>query len=163
MQDRMAIRVDYWAAADANLKLYDLEGIGEFRDELAGEYAAASVRGRPGPLGGLYNLSVEIVSTLSLSYVVKLLLDGIAFDLIKEGTKTFVLRPFLLAYRKLRERNGNKPYRGDIDELRLIFQDSVVIVDCLGDGSIASSLEKILQTLAPHSTPRLRLNQPRRG
>src|SRR5258708_4708320 len=118
MQDGMAIRVDYWAAADANLKLCDLEGIGEFRDELAGEYAAAIVRGRPGPLGGLYNLSVEIVSTLSLSYVVKLLLDGIAFDVIKEGTKTFVLQPFLLAYRKLRERNGNKPCRGDIDELR---------------------------------------------
>jgi hypothetical protein len=147
MQEGMAIKVDYWAAGNTNLTLYDLEGIGEFREELAGEYTSI-VRGRPGALGGLYNLSVEIVSTLALSHIVRLLLDGVAFDLIKEGTKTFVLRPFLSAYRKLRERNGDKPHRGDIDELRLIFQDSVVIVDCLGDGSIASSLEKILQTLA---------------
>ncbi|MGA9156513.1 MAG: hypothetical protein WB249_06970 [Candidatus Sulfotelmatobacter sp.] len=143
----MAIKVDYWAAGNTNLTLHDLEGIGEFREALAEEYTSI-VRGRPGALGGLYNLSVEIVSTLALSHVVRLLLDGVAFDLIKEGTKTFVLRPFLTACRKLRERNGNKPRRGEIEELRLIFQDSVVIIDYLGDDSIASSLDKILQTLA---------------
>jgi hypothetical protein len=147
MQEGMAIKVDYRAAGNTNLTLYDLEGVGEFREQLAGEYASI-VRGRPGALGGLYNLSVEIVSTLALSHMVRLLLDGVAFDLIKEGTKAFVLRPFLSAYRKLRERNANKPRRGDIDELRLIFQDSVVVVDYLGDDSIASSLEKILQALA---------------
>lgn len=145
MQEGMAIKVDYWAAQDGDFKLHDLGGIGEFREELAGQYAAI-VRGRPGALGGLYHLSVEIVSTLALSHVVRLLLDGIAFDLIKEGTKTFVLRPFLAAYGKLKERN--KGDYGDIDELRLIFQDSVVIVDYLGDDSIASSLEKILHTLS---------------
>jgi hypothetical protein len=145
MQEGMAIKIDYWAAQDGDFKLHDLGGIGEFREELTGEYATI-VRGRPGALGGLYHLSVEIVSTLALSHVVRLLLDGIAFDLIKEGTKTFVLRPFLAAYRKLKERN--KGDYGDIDELRLIFQDSVVIVDYLGDDSIASSLEKILHTLA---------------
>jgi hypothetical protein len=145
MHEGMAIKVDYWAAGNTNLTLHDLEGIGEFREALAEDYSSI-VRGRPGPLGGLYNLSVEIVSTLALSHVVRLLLDGVAFDLIKEGTKAFVLQPLLSAYRKLKERN--KGHYGDIDELRLIFQDSVVIIDYLGDNSIVSSLEKILKTLA---------------
>jgi hypothetical protein len=147
MQEGMAIKIDYWAAGNTNLTLHDLKGIGEFREALAEDYTSI-VRGRPGPLGGLYNLSVEIVSTLALSHVIRLLLDGVAFDLIKEGAKTFVLRPFLTACKKLRERNGSKPHRAEIDELRLIFQDAVVIIDYLGDDSIASSLEKILQTLA---------------
>jgi hypothetical protein len=145
MQDGIAIKVNYWAAGNANLSLHDLEGISEFRDELAREYVSI-VRGRPGALGGLYNLSVEIVSTFTLAHIVRLLLDGLAFDWIKEGTKAFVLRPFLAAYQKLKERQTG--HYGDIDELRLIFQDSVVIVDYLGNNSIASSLEKIFRTLA---------------
>jgi hypothetical protein len=141
----MAITVRYWAAQAGAAGLQDLDGIDDFRDDLAEDYVAL-VKGRPGGLGGLYHLSIEIVSTFALSHVVRLLLDGIAFDLIKEGTKAFVLRPFLTAYKKLKDHN--KYGHADIEELRLIFQDSVVIIDGLGDDSVATSLARILRTLA---------------
>src|ERR1700688_2801922 len=98
MEVGMAVRIDYWAAQKGARELHDLEGIDEFREQLEANYVAV-VRGRPGDRGGLYNLSIEIVSTLALQHVVRLLLDGIAFDLIKEGAKTFVLRPLLAAYK----------------------------------------------------------------
>jgi hypothetical protein len=145
MQGGIAITVKYWAAQSGDTGLRDIDGIDDFRNELADDYVAY-VKGRPAGLGGLYHLSVEIVTTVALSHIVRLLLDGVAFDLIKEGTKTFVLRPFLAAYRKLKDRN--KYGHADIEELRLIFQDSVVTIDCLGDESIVFSLEQILRTLA---------------
>ena len=138
MHNEMAIRIDYWAAQKGSLGLDDLMGIADFREELEAEYVTI-VRGRPGALGGLYHLSAEVVSTLTLSHVVQLLLDGVAFDLIKSGTKAFVLRPFLSAYKKLRDRN--KSDYGDIDELRLIFQDSLVTIYWVAPDSIASSLD----------------------
>lgn len=141
----MAITVRYWAAQAGATGLHDLDGIDDFRNDLDDNYVAL-VKGRPAGLGGLYHLSVEIVSTFALSHLVRLLLDGIAFDLIKEGTKTFVLRPFLTAYKKLKDRN--KYGNADIEELRLIFQDSIVIIDGLGDDSVATSLAPILRTLA---------------
>jgi len=145
MHNGMAISINYWAAQKGSLDLDDLTGINDFRDELEAEYVTI-VRGRPGALGGLYHLTAEVVSTLTLSHVLQLLLDGVAFDLIKSGTKAFVLRPLLTAYNKLRERN--KSHDGDIDELRLIFQDSLVTIYCVAPDSIASSLEQILRTLA---------------
>ena len=154
MSSTTAIAVRYWAAQDGATSLYDLKGIDDFRTELA-EHYVSYVKGRPGDLGGLYNLSVEIVSTLALSHVLRLVLDGIAFDLIKEGMKAFVLRPFLAAYKRLRERNADDP--PDIEELRLIFQDAVVTIDCLGHDTIASSLEGIVKALAANFD-RLRLN-----
>jgi hypothetical protein len=145
LQKDMVIAVRYWAAQAGATGLHDLDGIDDFRDDLGEDYVAF-VKGRPGDLGGLYHLSVEIVSTFALSHVVRLLLEGVAFDLIKEGTKAFVLRPFLAAYKKLKERNRNG--YADIEDLKLIFQDSIVIVDSLGDGSVAASVGQILQTLA---------------
>lgn len=145
MQTGMAITVKYFAPAKGDTGLYDLEGVNDFRNELEADYVTF-ILGRPGGLGGLYQLSVQVVSTFALSHIVRLLLDGVAFDLIKSGAKAFVLRPFLDAYRKLRERN--RPPHACIDELRLVFQDCVVTIDCMGHNSIASSLEEILRTLA---------------
>lgn len=144
MPDVMSIRVDYWAAQDGPTGLLELKGIDEFRSDLDATYSSI-VRARPGALGGLYNLTIEIVSTFTLAHILRLILDGLAWDYLKEGTKTFALRPLFTAYKKLRGRNGTY---ADIDTLRLIFQDSIVIIDSMGSDSIASSLEKILNALA---------------
>jgi hypothetical protein len=71
---------------------------------------------------------------------------GVAFDLIKSGTKAFVLRPFLAAYKKLRDRN--KDIGVDIEEFRILFQDSSVIIWKICDDGIFSSLGQIMLTLA---------------
>lgn len=146
MQSGSAIKVSYWAAQNGPSSIADFEGIEEFRGSLAEEYVSV-VKGRPAGLGGLYNLTVEIVSTFALAHFLRLLLDGAAYDLLKEGTKSFVLRPFLDAYGKLKERNKQRG-KPDIDELQLVFQESVVTIDSLGPDSIVTSLERILRALA---------------
>jgi hypothetical protein len=137
----------------------DFTGIEEFRAELAESYISVT-HGRPaGAGGGLYELVVEFVSTLTLLDVAKFLLGGIAYDLIKSGSKAFILRPFLTAYGKLRDRNRG---RIDIGELRFIFQDSVLVIYKISNDSISTSLQNILTTFAKHS-PTLTLESGERS
>ena len=144
-----AIKITYWAEAkQGTTSIYDFEGIGDFRKELDENYVAV-VQGRPGPLGGLHELAVEIISNLTFVEVSKFLLSGVAFDVIKSGTKALILRPFLNAYKKLKDRNTS--VKVDIEELRIVFQDAVIIIYKIADDSIFSSLEAILSRVAQHS------------
>ncbi len=146
METGASVRVTYWAQQrKGQVSIYDLEGIEDFRRELAEHYVSV-VQGRPGDLGGLHQLLVEIVCSISLADVAAFLAQGIAFDLIKSGAKAFVLRPFLAAYRALRDRN--KALRVDIEEFRIAFQDSTVVLYKICDDSIFVGLEQILLTLA---------------
>jgi hypothetical protein len=140
-----AVTVKYWISTDS-LEFKDLEGIDDFRKALADDYVSV-VKGRPAGAGGLTHLYVELISSLSLSHVAQLLLDGIAFDLIKHGTEAFVLRPFLAAYKRLQERNKERRSI-DIAELQVQFQDSLLIIHEISSDSIFPNLEKILLTLA---------------
>jgi hypothetical protein len=145
MNTGTAVTVKYWIATNS-LTFHDLEGIDDFRKELAADYVSV-VKGRPAGAGGFTHLYVELISTLSFSHVVQLLLDGIAFDLIKHGTEAFVLRPFLAAYKKLQEKNKERRAI-DIAELQVQFQDSLVIIHEISTDSMFTNLEKILLTLA---------------
>jgi len=145
MDTGTAVTVKYWIATDSP-KFQDLDGIDDFRKELAADYVSV-VKGRPAGAGGLTHLYVELISTLSLSHIAQLLLDGIAFDLIKHGTEAFVLRPFLAAYKRLQERNKEHRFI-DIAELQIQFQDSLLIIHEISSDSIYSNLEAILLALA---------------
>jgi hypothetical protein len=81
-----------------------------------------------------------------LSHFVQLILDGVAFDLVKHGTKAFVLRPFIAAYTKLLERNDN--HHIDMTELRIEFQDSSIIIHSIFITNFIDHLNDILITLA---------------
>jgi hypothetical protein len=92
METGTAINVKYWIASDQGRNFSDLDGIHEFRGELAADYVSV-VKGRPAGAGGFTHLYVEVISSFSLSHLVQRLIDGVAFDLIKRGTESFVLRP----------------------------------------------------------------------
>lgn len=147
MDTGTAVTVKYWIATDVR-EFHDLEGIEDFRKELAAEYISV-VKGRPTGAGGLTHLYVELISTLSLSHVAQLLLDGVVFDLIKHGAEAFVLRPFLAAYKKLQERNKARRLI-DIAEMQVQFQDALLIIHEIASDSIFPNLEKILLTIAHH-------------
>ena len=147
MNTGTAVKVNYWTAQNGPTGLWDFEGIQDFRQKLDADYISV-VQSRPGGLGGLHELYVEFISPISLSDVARLLLDGTAFDLIKSGTKAFVLRPFLTAYKKLREKNTKS--RIDIAEFRVIFKDSVLIIRKISAQGIFSQLEKLLLAVAEH-------------
>ena len=143
-----SINVGYWFGES------DLEGVNDFREELSLGYPTVevTVKGEQGDLGGgLYTLFVEVATAITLPHFVQLLLDGVAFDLIKLGVHTFVLRPLLEAQKKLRARNPNRE-AGEVARLVLLFNDAIVTVD--GDSrveqSISQSLGELLKLLASH-------------
>lgn len=128
-------------------ELQDLEGIEEFRKDLANSYVG-QVHARPGGAGFLYGLSVEFLTSFTLQHFVNLILDGIAYDLIKSGSNALVLKPFIAAYNSLKRKNVDRRRDIQIDSLLLSFQDSVVLIDNLGDDAILGNLERILVSLA---------------
>jgi hypothetical protein len=142
----LAINIDYWAVQEGKNDLWQLAEIGEFQADLS-EHYVARVHGRPGDLGGgLYEFAVQIIANVSLQDVVKLIADGVAFDLLKSGTKSLVLRPFLKAYEKLKARNADRQL--DIDEIRYIFNDAEVVITKICGNSIYESLGAIFKALA---------------
>jgi hypothetical protein len=148
METGTSIKVTYWAEQKVDApSIHDFEGIDEFRKELAESYISA-IHGRPGGLGGLHELIIELVSNISLFEIAKLIAAGVAYDLIKSGSKAFVLRPFLAAYKKLKERN--KSYNIDISEIRVVLEDSILIIYKICDDGIVSQLENIFTGLAIH-------------
>jgi hypothetical protein len=68
MDTGASIRISYWAEQKEHMSLYDLAGIEEFKKELGDHYVSV-VHGRPGDLGGLRQLVVEFISSISLSDV----------------------------------------------------------------------------------------------
>ena len=139
-----AIVVKYWISTD-HLPFDDLKGIQEFRDELASAYVSV-VTGRAAGAGGITHLLVELTSTFSMSHLAQLILDGVAFDLIKNGAEALVLRPFIAAYKRLQERN--KDDLVDIGELKIQFRDSMLVLHEVSSNTVVSELENILTTLA---------------
>ena len=140
------VKIEYWAIQEGE-RLLDFEGVDEFRNALAKEYLT-QIHARPGDLGGLYGLTVEFLTTFSLQHFVTLILDGIAYDLIRSGADALVLKPFIAAYNTLKERNKGDVPKVSLDRLLLSFQDSLVIVHNVRDDSLVTNLEKILRKLA---------------
>jgi hypothetical protein len=139
-----AIVVKYWVSTD-HLPFDDLKGIEEFRNELASAYVSV-VSGRAAGAGGITHLLVELTSTFSLSHLIQLIVDGVAFDLIKNGAEAFVLRPFIAAYNRLHK--CNKDSFVDIGELKIQFRDSLLVLREISSNTLLSQLENILATLA---------------
>jgi hypothetical protein len=150
MPPTASVKVRYWVSHNTkSLHFRDLEGIQDFRAELAETYVS-TVQGRPTGAGGLLRLWVEFQSQCSLSELVRVLLEGAAYDLLRRGGKEFLLKPFVTAYKKLKERNAARIVR--IAELRFIFDDAIVVVEDLPNTDLLSQLEKILHTLAENNT-----------
>ncbi|HXA78694.1 MAG TPA: hypothetical protein VNV41_16285 [Candidatus Acidoferrales bacterium] len=146
MNPTASVKIRYWVSHNnTSLQFRDLEGIEDFRAELADAYVS-TVQGRPAGAGGWLRLWVEFQSQCSLSELVRILLEGTAYDLLRRAGTEFILKPFLGAYQKLKERNAERHI--EIAELRFIFEDAIVVVEDLPNTDLLSQLEKILHTLA---------------
>jgi hypothetical protein len=142
-----SVAIEYWAVPVTEGTYDELAGIDAFRAELSGSYPSA-IRGRRSDAcgGGMYSLLVEFVSGMSLRSLADIVLSGIAYDLIKSGAESIVLRPFCAAYRKLRDRNREK--RLDIGELRIRLADAEIIIYRLYDDSVMECLDSVLRGVA---------------
>jgi hypothetical protein len=144
-----SLKILYWTIPEPGHKVIELDGLADFRFELSQEYISV-VQSRPGGCGGgLYELAVEFISKITLQDFASFLLQGIAYDIIKSGSKAFILRPFLESYKKLKSLNPNRGV--DIDELKIVFQDSTIVIHKITEDSISLHLERILLCLANHA------------
>ena len=142
----VAVRIDYWTLPDGSPMGIEPEGIDEFRRDLQDVYVSL-VRGQSGSCGGgLYDLVVHITSNILLRDIVNLILGGIAYDLIKSGTQSFVLRPLIEAIEKLKSRNKTRSI--EVDELKFSFQEADIIIDKIGTKPLFDDLELIFKALA---------------
>lgn len=149
MKQDIAINIEYWGVQEEGKRLWELEGIDEFQAELRESYIAR-ISGRPGPLGGgLYEFAIHVITDITLVDVLKWVASGIAFDILKMGTKSFFLRPLLDAYKKIRDKN--KDHDVDIEELRFFFQDSELIITNLTGDSIYNNLGAIFKSLSENA------------
>jgi len=74
-------------------------------------------------------------------------LEGAAFDVVKSGTKTFFIRPFLEAYHRFRNRQKEEKRVG-IDRFRLVFQDGAITIENLPNTDLLVELGNIFRALA---------------
>ena len=146
--ESLAINIEYWTLPDGTITGIEPEGIDEFRSELQKHYVSL-VRGHSGARGGgLYDLVVNVSSTITIRDVASAILGGIAYDLVKSGTHSLFLRPLVSAIKKLKERNKNKHQKIEVDEFRFTFQDADIIVKNIGTENFFENLEKIFVQLS---------------
>lgn len=142
----VAVKVEYSTFPNASPTGEEPEGIEEFCRELQESYVAL-VRGTSGVCsGGLYDFVITITSNITLRDVVNLMLGGVAYDVIKSGARSFVLRPLLTAFAKLR--SANTKWDLEIDELRLSLQETDIVIKQIGTHPLSVDLKMILETIA---------------
>lgn len=142
----IAIKIEHWTLPDGTPTGEEPEGIEEFRTDLQNVYASF-VRGQSGACGGgLYEFVVNITSSITMRDVASAILGGVAYDLVKSGTRSFFLHPLIVAFEKLRSKNQKRDI--EIGELRFSFQDVDVIVNKSGRKPIFDDLGDIFKALA---------------
>ena len=142
----ISIRIDYWTYPNGSFSGEEPEGIEEFRSDLQETYVSL-VKGQSGALGGgLYDLVIQVTSSISLRDFVSLILGGVAYDLVKSGTHSFILRPLIVAIKKLKAKNKEKNI--EVDELKLFLQDTDVILKKVATRSLFDDLEQIIKAVS---------------
>lgn len=145
MANQVALNIEYWAFQEDGKGLFLPDGMNEFIEELQQNYVAR-VHGRPADLGGgLYEFAVQVIASISIQDVVKLIADGMAFDMLKVGAKNFAFRPLLQAFRRLKGRA--KESAVDINQVRFIFNDAEITISKVPGSSVYESLEGVFQAL----------------
>jgi hypothetical protein len=144
----IAVRINYWTLPNGSPTGEEPEGIEEFRGDLENTYVSL-VKGQSGACGGgLYEFVIHITTSITIRDVANIILGGVAYDLVKSGTRSLVLRPLITAFEKLRSRNKDRHI--DVDELRFSFQDADVVVKKVSSRSIFDDLGGIFRALAEH-------------
>jgi hypothetical protein len=141
--NNIAIQIEYNAFQN-NFELEDFKDVNLFKEELSEDYIA-NIKGIPvGRGGGAYELIVKLILDIDLQTFLGVIAGGLAYDLVKMGTKKYFLKPLLEAYKRFKERNDDSLI---ICELRFLFQDTVVIVKSLENLDLYPALPKVFDKL----------------
>ena len=129
----IALKIEYWTLPDGSPTGIEPDGIDEFRNKLQEHYVSL-VRGHSGACGGgLYDLIIQVTSSITIRDVSSAILGGIAYDLVKSGTKSLILRPLISAIETLREQNKEDLKKIEVDEFIFTCQDADIVVKNIGN------------------------------
>lgn len=143
-RNEIAINISY-NAFFTNYELEDFHGVEELKEELSQNYVSR-IKGTPvGRGGGVYEFVVDLLMNISLEGFTKFILEGLAFDFIKSGTKSLVLKPFMKAFEDFNTKNGG---RVAIREFKFQFDDSDVVIRSVNDQGVYSVAPLVFEKLA---------------
>ena len=94
---------------------------------------------------GIWDSVIEIIINLELKDYVMFILGGASWDLIKTGTRSFILKPLVQAFEKLETNFENFDYTS----LRLRFQDTEIVIYGL-ENLLTSKLGTTMPLIAEH-------------
>jgi hypothetical protein len=143
--DTWIVRVEYWTLPDGSFSGEEPIGIEEFRQEVENNYPLY-MRGQSGACGGLYELTVEVMSNVSVSDFLEFVATGGAWDVLKVGVKAFILSPLVLALKKLRDLNREKGL--EVGNFKFSFRDSDVWIHSLPTVSALDMVKDVFEKLA---------------
>lgn len=142
--NEIAINISY-NAFFTNYDLEDFEGVEELKQELSQHYVSR-IKGTPvGRGGGVYEFVVDLIMNVSLEDFTKFILEGVSFDLIKSGTKSLVLKPFMKAFEDFNLKNGGQV---GIREFKFQFDESEVVIRSINNQGVYSVAPLIFEKLA---------------
>lgn len=149
--NNISIKIDYDAFFSGgsleDLKIEDFKGITEFKDDLSSEYVTY-IKGHGVGRGGLvYDLIIEMIMNVSLKDFLEIIAGGIAYDLVKYGTKSLVLRPFILAFEKFNSLNNNSVRIGTF---RLKFEESDIVINSINKSGIFHIVPQVFEKFLSH-------------
>lgn len=113
--------------------------------ELEKEFVV-NIKSRPGTAAmGVWDSFVEIIINIELKDFSKLAAAGLAWDLVKSGTRKFFLKPMIQIFKEFESNNVTFDYSG----LLLKFQDTDVVVYGLKN-LFTSRLGTLMPALVKH-------------
>jgi len=152
MENQIAMKIQYYALRIGDDKFAGEKELYEFKSKIHEKYIS-TFEIEAAERGGK-NFFIELLYNISLRDFLLFILGGAVWDLIKGGTKQFILRPFIRLYKNFRKSEGAQ----EIRDITFIFNDARVNIYSIFHnkpevnfeliGKIFSSLAKNFQNIS---------------
>jgi hypothetical protein len=120
MENQVAINIKYFAIGNGNDGYYGEDELYEFKNQIHSEYIS-SFKVNTAECGA-NNFFIDFIYNLSLSDFLSFIVGGMAWDIIKHGTKKYAIDKFISFYTNFRTKTASQ----DIRDVTFLFNDSQV-------------------------------------
>ena len=145
MKNEIAIKINYNVLGKNDEENYGEDDVNQFRNRIQDHYLVTFHKHIAERGGG--NFLIEFLIGLTLKDYLMVIAGGLAWDLIKIGSKKFFIQPFIDEYKKFRL----TPYSQEIRDIAFTFSDTKLrILSARKDGVEVSFgiISRIFQKLA---------------
>lgn len=145
MKNEIAIKIEYYVLGKSSTENYGEDDVDQFRDEIQNDYVVTFNKKAAERGGG--HFIIEFLLNLKLEDYLMMIIGGLAWDLVKMGTRQFFLKPFIERYIKFRETT----YAHDIRDIIFNFSDTKLHIYSVIDNSPEVNfaiISKVFQKLA---------------